>query len=549
MTNKTNFKTILLSGVMVATLLTACESIGWLGEDNEVPLEGERIALFENPESLTSEPAAIDVRANLRDPLPMRDVTPEEAAAIAKTEAALREMEEELLENEKTQETDVEIAQENATSQAQDPVVPSETEAKTQAQKMPNTVKAQNAMREAQVNVVDASVLSGFIKPPVWPNEFWPQAGGYGKHSMQHVAFRETGLPERIWDESIGRGASKDLPLTASPIVVDGIVFTMDSRATIRATEAESGDELWDMNAGKDNEDAVIGGGLAFSGGQLFATNGFNEVMAIDPYTGQINWRAEISGPARAAPSAVMGTPGKVFATTLDNSLIALNATNGDVLWTHRGLKSNASLLGSASPAVSRDIVVPAYSSGEIYALNPENGGVAWTNNLANAQRQDNRIGLTDIRALPVIDKGMIIGMSFANKLVAIDERSGERVWEQPIGGSQTPWVSGNRIFVLDNNMRLYGLERETGDVVWVTNLPAYENMKRETGDMNWYGPIFAGHRLMLFADNGDAVIVNPVDGKVLQNWETGIEVTQPPVIAAGRLYLLDRDGTLAAFQ
>jgi hypothetical protein len=278
---------LLLGACMSGFLLSACET-GWLGEDNEVPLEGERVPLFENSAELEPESPAIDVSARIRDDIPMRDVSPEEARAIAATEAALREMENELRNDP--------LAELKGTASS----APASASIDTDSDEMNddeafaslNNNLAAQARRDAEINVAEASVIDGFIKPPVWPNEFWPQAGGYGQHAMQHVAFSESGTPQEIWSSSIGSGASKDLPLTAVPIVADDKVFTMDADNDVTAFDVNSGKELWSLNIRKKGEDdAVIGGGLAFSSGLLFATNGYNEVVAIDPYSGNFRWR------------------------------------------------------------------------------------------------------------------------------------------------------------------------------------------------------------------------------------------------------------------
>lgn len=527
--NKTKLRVLGL--LLSCSILGACSGDGWLGEDNEKPLEGERIPLFDYEQNVKEEKQVIDVTAQLRGGLPMRDVTPQEAAAIAATEAALREMERDIM-SEDVADDDIEMTSGEDTAQTGAPT--------------PAGGISKESVQEAMINVSDASVIGGFIRPPAWENEFWPQPGGHAKHAMQHLTL-SGGVLEEVWSKDIGSGSSKELPLTAQPIIVYDKIFTMDSQSVVRGFDAETGRELWEKDIGKDSEDeAVIGGGLSFSGGQIFATNGFNEVMALDPYDGNIEWRTSLSGPARAAPSAI---PGKVFVTTLDNRLIALNANDGSTLWDHQGMPSDAGLLGSASPAVSRDVVIPAYSSGEVYAIKIANGAVAWADNLTPSRRIDSVTGLTDIRALPVIDKGFVIAMSFANKLVAIDERTGKRIWQQPIGGSQTPWVAGNRIFVLDKQMKLYSLNRNTGAATWQTELPAYKDPEDQDGPIEWFGPVFAGGQLVLFSDHGWARSYDPVDGLMNEEWKTGISAVASPSIASGRLYVLSRSGRLTAWE
>ena len=64
-----------------------------------------------------------------------------------------------------------------------------------------------------------------FATPEPWPNEFWPQVGGYPNHALQHLAFNSE-EPARLWSRGIG-GGSDEIPLTTQPIVVADVVFVL----------------------------------------------------------------------------------------------------------------------------------------------------------------------------------------------------------------------------------------------------------------------------------------------------------------------------------
>lgn len=393
----------------------------------------------------------------------------------------------------------------------------------------------------------EALRAQGFIAPSPWANEYWPQAGGYPNHSMQNLAFTDA-QPKKIWSVDIGDGSSKSLPLTAQPVVVDGKVFALDTRAKLSAFSAKTGKNIWRTNARKEGEedDPVISGGLSFSGGVLFVTSGYDEVLAVNPEDGKIYWRAPLGAPSRAAPTIL---DGRVFVSTLANSVLAFNATDGQLLWEYEGISGEATLLGAASPAANGDIVVPAFSSGEVYALRVENGSVAWSDNLSGVLRLGGLSELSDIRGLPVMDKGLVIAISFGGKMVAIDERTGTRVWQRDIGGSETPWVAGNHVFVISANGELVALGRDNGAISWVSQLARYKNKDTKSGLISWTGPILAGGRLMAFSSDGRVAEANPSDGSLIREWMAGDPVRIAPVIAGGTLYLLSEDGTLTAFR
>lgn len=391
-----------------------------------------------------------------------------------------------------------------------------------------------------------AASLAPFVAPEVWANDFWPQAGGYPHHAMQNLSF-SAGDVKKIWSADIGQGSTTGYPLTAQPVVADGRVFTLDSESTLSAFSAADGKSLWQISTlKKDDDDPVISGGVSFAGGKLYVTSGYNEVLAVAPADGKILWRATLSAPSRAAPTIL---DGRVFVTTLSNGVMAFNAESGQVLWEYAGLGESTGFVGAAAPAADGNIVVPAFTTGDLYALRVENGGAAWSDNLSNALRLGGLSGVSDIRGLPVIDKNLAIAISYGGKIVAVDMASGERVWQRDIGGSETPWVSGNRVFVISSNNEMVALDRDTGAVVWVSQLAQYKDKESKTGNIFWTGPVMAGGRLMAFSSDGRAADINPADGTLIREWSTGESVRTAPVVAGGTLYLLDDDGTLAAYR
>jgi outer membrane protein assembly factor BamB len=382
----------------------------------------------------------------------------------------------------------------------------------------------------------------GLIAPSEWQNEFWPQAGGYPNHSMQNLALNPNAL-KKVWSTKIGKGSTDELPLVAQPVIVDGRIYAMDTKNTVAAFDVKNGKEIWRRDVStEEDDDAVIGGGLATSGGLLYVTSGYNEVLALNPANGNIIWRKNIPAASRAAPTVL---DNRVFVTTLDGRVLALDAANGTSIWEYTGIAESAALVGAASPAVSRDIVVPVFSSGEITALRVGNGSVAWTDNLSNVKGVGGLAEISDIKALPVIDKGVVVAISFSGRLAAIDERTGARVWQREISGQQTPWMAGNHMFVLSADNQVIALGRETGAIRWVTELPRYDDDKA----LIFTGPVLAGGRLIVAGSQGRVYEISPNDGQILKQWKAHGNITLPPIIAGGTLYLLSDDGELSAYR
>jgi outer membrane protein assembly factor BamB len=383
------------------------------------------------------------------------------------------------------------------------------------------------------------------VLPPPRLNPEWPQAGGYANHAMHHLEAAEN--IKQAWSADIGSGVSSSEPRLPSPVVGDGRVYTMDSDHEVTAFDTQNGDRLWRTDLADDEkDDDEIVGGIAYEQGRVFAATGFARVFALDAATGKELWRQKMGVPMHSAP-AVRG--GRVFVITVDNTIHALSAYDGSTLWTYSAITEAASLLGDASPAVDAGVVVAPFSSGELVALRAENGRVLWTDSLASRRRTDELASISQIRALPVIDRGRVFAISYGGILAAVDLRTGRRNWDKEVGGLQTPWVAGRYVFLLTDESELVCLSWGNGSVLWVTELDALEDKEDPDTTVLWTGPVLVGDRLIVAGSNGQALAVSPYDGHALGKLEMPDAVSVPPVVANGTLYILSDDAELVAFR
>ena len=151
--------------------------------------------------------------------------------------------------------------------------------------------------------------------PSPYVNEVWSQNGGVASHAMYHLSL--TDAPDVAWRADIGAGDSSDRRLLAQPIVIGDRVYTMDSRSLVTAFDSADGDRIWRTDLeNEEEEDGFFGGGIAYEDGRLYATTGFGMVYALNADDGEVLWSRQLSGPIRAAPTV---SGGRVFAITIDN--------------------------------------------------------------------------------------------------------------------------------------------------------------------------------------------------------------------------------------
>jgi outer membrane protein assembly factor BamB len=137
--------------------------------------------------------------------------------------------------------------------------------------------------------------------------------------------------------------------VSASPIVAEGRIFTLDAGGTVSAFSMGGGSAVWratlqpsvDKNKqvafNADNlfslggsDGGGYGGGLAADGGRIFAASGFGTMVALDPASGKRLWEKNLGAPVRTSPTA---SAERVFVVTTEGRIICLAAADGTELW------------------------------------------------------------------------------------------------------------------------------------------------------------------------------------------------------------------------
>ena len=381
--------------------------------------------------------------------------------------------------------------------------------------------------------------------PPPTVNADWPQASGVPAHVMEHPALGET--LKQAWQVTIGEGSSLYGELLAGPVVADGVVYVKDSKTLVSAYKAADGDQLWQIDVSPDDVDnQAWGGGVSYDGGKLFVTTGYGQVLALNAADGKELWRTTLGVPMREAPTVAEG---HVLVVDVDNEIFALSAATGEKQWNYAGIPETAELAGGSSPAVENGTAVVPFSSGELVALRMENGRTVWQDSLAATRRFDAISTLADIHGRPVIDRGRVIAVSHSGRVASIDLRTGERAWEQEVGGSYTPWIAGDFIYLLSTAGEVICLTRTDGRVRWLTQLDQWQNMEDKEDPIHWAGPVLAGDRLILIGSQGEAWSLSPYTGKALGRIELPEGSFLSPVVADSTLYLMTNDGQLTALR
>lgn len=384
------------------------------------------------------------------------------------------------------------------------------------------------------------------VLPPPHTNPDWPQVGGNASHALHHLALADD--PKPAWQASIGRGSDDKSRLLAPPVIANGRVFTVDTSLSVRAFDLASGRQIWEVQPDfVEDIDRLRAGGLAFEEGGLFVTTTSGEIVGLHAEDGRQLWRQAVRIGIDAPPTVL---DGRLFVRTMDNRLLALDAATGRPLWQHAGSPEIASILGGAAPAATREVVIAAYSSGEVFALRYADGRPLWSDSVLRPHHTLAIGAIADITAAPVIDRDRVYVAGNGGEVAAMDLARGSRLWDLDLTVRETPWLAGDFLYLLSSRNEIVCLLRNGGHVRWVSPLGTLAHPDdAEAGRVIWTGPVLAGDRLVLASSEGRAASVSPYTGEVLGRIDLPGPVRLPPVVAQGTLVFLTERGELVAFR
>jgi outer membrane protein assembly factor BamB len=314
---------------------------------------------------------------------------------------------------------------------------------------------------------------------------------------------------EHVWRVDLEPRKGRDREAFGGGLAVDeGKVFVTSGYRFIAALDAATGKVLW-----KKPVDSPIHGAPSVAAGRIFAVDVDNQVSAWDENTGEVAWSYQaIVEPARILRASSPAIEGDAVVTPFaSGELVALRAANGNQLWnqvlshtsrtsalseirdiagrpviyrgdvyavSHSGVFSAVDLRTGEkrwdipvasinSPWPAGDVVYIADKTGQVMAVNRDNGQVYWIKDL-NEKRSRKEGGFAHIGRHvahpvwtgPLLASGRLVLVDDWGEVVALDAKTGEQVKSLNIkdAGFLTPIAVDGRIYLLTDKAELIAI-------------------------------------------------------------------------------------------
>ncbi len=301
-------------------------------------------------------------------------------------------------------------------------------------------------------------------------------------------------------------------------LVADGERAYVAFNQAVYAVGLDDGEELWRFSPEIEGDGGFYAPPTLHED-RLFVGGYQGVVFALGRDDGRLIWERKLSDGRIVGGASVAGD--LLLVPSSDRNLYALDLEDGELAWT---FESQHSIW--ARPLVVGDRAYVAALDHHVYALNAEDGSLIWSRRLGGALADQ-----------PARLNGLLLTGTFGEALNAIDEESGEVAWTVPTDD----WVWGNPAigdglaYFGDVSGALYAVD-EQGTTVWKNALdggvaasPVYAEgrvffvteqgtvfaRQGETNDPVWEQPLEG----RLLADPlivNDSLLVTAVDGESL---------------------------------
>jgi outer membrane protein assembly factor BamB len=375
-----------------------------------------------------------------------------------------------------------------------------------------------------------------------WPTFRGPNRDGVSKETGLRQEWPKDG-PRTVWTaKNLGLGFG-------APTVAEGRVFglgTRDGKDGVWALKEADGSEMWFTSideARRPNQNNGASGSPTFNAGKVYAVSSKGKLACLDAASGNVAWRVDLvkdfggSIQSWGYTESVLIDGDKLICTPGGkNTLVALNPSNGDVIWKAAVPKADAAQYSSVVAAdIAGERQYLQFVRGGVVSVRASDGAYLW--------RYDAPANGTANCSAPIHHEGYVFASSnygTGGGLVRVTKTDGgfdakEVYFTKKMQNHHGGMVLVDGYLYGDGDGSLRCIEFKTGKVAWeegtgkgsITYADGHLYFRDERGGNLW----------LIEANPKEFVL----KGKFKQTDRSNERAWAYPVIANGKLYVRDQ--------
>lgn len=282
----------------------------------------------------------------------------------------------------------------------------------------------------------------------------WWGSKAKGPEPADLTNYKPTVNLEVIWHRNAGDAGRAGL----QPAVTREAVYVANARGDLWRLDRTTGDVVWRVKSGLLISGAVgAGDGLILVGGEK------GDLAAYDD-EGKLLWKTRVSSEVLSAPQIADGV---VVVRTGDGRIAGLSAQDGKRQWLFERPTPALVVRSHAGVVIQRGKVFAGFAAGKLVAINLSNGAVLWESAVSQPRGNTELERISDITSLPVVDDEQVCAVSFQGRVACFDIAQGATLWSRELSSDKGMMLLRKILYVSDANGTVLALDKASGSSMW----------------------------------------------------------------------------------
>ncbi len=269
----------------------------------------------------------------------------------------------------------------------------------------------------------------------------------------------------------------------------------------------------------------------------LLVTDNFARIYLIDYSNGNLIWKNDHDV---SFMSQVQIDNDKFYVLDANNTFICFSLQNGEKLWQFKSEKKLINSQKQTSVVINEENVIFNNSKGEIISLDKFNGNLNWiTPTIEYGESFQSFLVKTSEL---VLSEDSIYFSNNKDSFFSLDVNLGFVNWRQNVSSYLRPIVIDNIILTISPKGYLYILEKNSGDLIRVTDI-FYNIKSKKRKKIEITGFISTEDKIYLSTNNGKIIKLNIKDGNLDLVYKISRNRISKPYVNDRNLYIIKDNG------
>lgn len=266
--------------------------------------------------------------------------------------------------------------------------------------------------------------------------------------------FKQTANFAVRWHAALGDAGNYVL----HPAIGKTTIVGASTKGVLTALDRSTGKTLWQVKTGM-----TVAGGVGGDDQILVVGGDKGDVFAYDA-AGKLLWKSKVSSVVLSVPQVADDV---VVVRSGDSRVVGLDAVDGKHLWSYERATPSLVVRSFASVTIQRGIVYAGFAAGKIVALDIKSGNLIWENSVSQPRGNTELDRISDITSDVVVDDEQACAIAFQGRVACFDAAQGSQLWNREISSDKGMMLLRKFLYLADDHGAVIALDKTTGSSLW----------------------------------------------------------------------------------